>query len=228
MIMSKKDIQEMTAYRSRIYSFLSLLFREEVTEEILIEMKNNVFSIMAKEEQIPEGVISLKDFLNLVEINHTLIESLASDYATLFLGFGKYPAHPYESVYLDKNNTTMSGLRNEVLEIYKNEGLQRAGWFKEPEDHIAIEFEFMSFLTLELHRALTKTNNSRVENMIQLQYSFYTKHLKSWVKDFCKDMIASRSLKHDFYRAIGKITEEFIREENSTIKGLLLMETVNG
>lgn len=207
----------MAAYRSRIYSFLSRLFREEVAKENLEEMKKSVSSIIITEGKIPEGVARLKNFFKQVEINHTLIENLASDYAALFLGIGKYPAHPYESVYLNKDNTIMSGSRNEALEIYKDEGLHRAGWFKEPEDHIALQFEFMSYLTLELHKALIKNDNSRVHTMIQLQHTFYTKHLKPWVDDLCRDIIASRSLKHDFYRALGKITEEFILEENVTL-----------
>jgi len=40
MINTKRDLQKTTVYRSRIYSFLSYIFREEVTEEILEEMKN--------------------------------------------------------------------------------------------------------------------------------------------------------------------------------------------
>jgi TorA maturation chaperone TorD len=228
MINTKRDLQKTTVYRSRIYSFLSRLFREEVTKDNLVEMKKNVSSIIIAERQNSEGVTRLKNFFKLVEVDHTLIENLAADYAALFLGFSKYPAHPYESVYLNGENTIMSCSRNEVLEIFIDEGLYRADWFKEPEDHVALQFEFMSYLALELQKALINTDNSRAHSLIHLQYTFYTKHLKPWVCDFCQNIIASRSLKHDFYRAIGKITEEFMLEEKITIKQLMSVQTING
>ena len=39
--------------------------------------------------------------------------------------------------------------RDEVVGFYGKERLRRVEWFKEPEDHVAIEFEFMAYLCLK-------------------------------------------------------------------------------
>ena len=125
--------------RASVYGFLAFIYRKEVDKALLERIKDTVNSNDLGQELDGQEYADLRDFFDGVEINQYLVEELAADFASLFLGIGDPPAHPYESVYLGAHSLVTQEPRSKVLDIYRQEGLQRMAWFNEPEDHIAIE-----------------------------------------------------------------------------------------
>jgi len=190
MAASLGELKELIMNRAQLYSFLSKIYREEVDQELLEGMKQMSRSINIEDPEMAGGYDTLRTFLEKIKINEELIEDLAADYASLFLGIGRHPAHPYESVYLE--------------------------WFKEPDDHVAIELEFMAYLCLKVKEAIDKQDIEEGVRMFEVQNDFLSKHLKAWVPQFCDDIIKGSS-KYDFYQAIGEITKRYIVLEERTV-----------
>jgi TorA maturation chaperone TorD len=210
MATSHEELKELEMNLAKIYSLLSRIFREEVDGEFLEDMKSCISrQLNIDAPEISEGYTELRNFLEKNEINKELVEDLAADYASLFLGIGKYPAHPYESVYLSEDKIIMRKPWNDVVRAYREEGLQKVEWFKEPEDHIAIELEFMTYLSLEISEALEKREREVWLHLLNVQNKFLSNHLKKWIPRFCRD-VEKGSQKHTFYKALAKITERFI------------------
>lgn len=213
---SLEEVKELTMSRTKFYSFLSRIYREEVDQELLEHMKHRSTSIAIDDPEMAREYDKLRTFLERIEINKEFIEDLAADYASLFLGIGRYPAHPYESVYQSKEGIVMREPRNEVLRIYHREGLQKVECFKEPDDHVAIELEFMAYLCLKMKETLDRQDIEEGLRLLEFQNDFLSKHLKAWVPQFCDDIIKGSS-KYDFYKTIGEITKRYIVLEERTV-----------
>jgi TorA maturation chaperone TorD len=209
MAMSLKKIGELTAERAAIYLFLSRIFREEVDLESLKNLKRSLTKLKTDNPQMAAPYERLNSFLQGVEIDRELIEELSADYASLFLGIGRHPAHPYESVYRSGEGIVMRESRNEVLKVYHAEGVHKTKEFKEPEDHIAIELEFMGYLCLKMKERADQNEGNELLRLLGVQRDFLGKHLVTWVPEFCDDIMESFAEKN-FYKAIGEITKHYI------------------
>jgi anaerobic sulfite reductase subunit A len=133
---------------------------------------------------------------------------LAADYAGLFLGAGGKHVHPSESYYVTKGQLLMQQPRDEVLKLYRAMGVDKVGEFKEPEDHVALELQFMAHLCDKTTAALKRGNFGGVRRYLVVQRNFLDEHLGKWVPKLASDML--KLSKHEFYRAIAKITKAFV------------------
>lgn len=140
---------------------------------------------------------------------------LAAEYAGPFLNVGKRPACPYESVYTSPERLLMQEARDEVLAVYREEGLSRSEALKEPEDHIAIEFEFMAHLCQKAVAAFEQGDRAACLASLEKQRSFLEQHLLVWVPDFCRDVEGAATT--DFYRGVAQLTAEFLVEEREAL-----------
>jgi len=122
-------------------------------------------------------------------------------------------------VFTSAERLLMQRARDEVLAIYREEGLDRSDDFKEPEDHIAIEFEFMGYLCQKALESLDADETEAAKGSLQKQKEFLDKHLLVWVPQFCKDV--QKSARTDFYKAIAQITEEHLSYESDAIAELM-------
>jgi putative dimethyl sulfoxide reductase chaperone len=213
---SLEKLKELIINRAQLYSFLSRIYMQEVDEELLKNMKLNSKPINIDDTEMARAYNRLREILERSPVNEDYIENLEADYASLFLGIGRDPAHPYESVYVSQDRVIMGEPRDDVLRMYLKEGLQKVDWFKEPEDHIAIELEFMAFLCLKMQEALNRGTRDIGLRLIETQRDFLEKHLKSWVPKFCDDIVKHAS-KYDFYQAMADITKRYILLEETTL-----------
>ena len=145
--------------------------------------------------------------------------ALAAEYAALFLNAGKRSVHPFESVYTSAGRLVMQKARDEVLAAYRQAGLAQSEEFKEPEDHIALELEFMADLCRKLSRALAEGDRLACLAFLARQREFLDTHLLIWVPAFCNDL--GKASSSDFYRGIATLTAEFIQSEREAIPALI-------
>ena len=149
---------------------LSRTFEREVTEELLASLRDKKSSFSQSIEgldsrKMSEGLrLVNSDFDNsLKKSSDEICLELAVEYAGLFLGVWGKPPHPSESIYGKTGGSVMQEERDQVLIMYRSVGLDRSNDFREPEDHVAIELQFMSILADKTARAteLAKSRMSR-------------------------------------------------------------------
>jgi TorA maturation chaperone TorD len=151
---------------------------------------------------------------------HRVIAELAADYAGLFLNAGGRPAYPYESVHTSPERLLMQQARDEVRQAYVAAGLTRSDECREPEDHIALELEFMRYLCSCTVAALQQGNPEQTRVQLQRQREFLVRHLLAWGPKFCEDVI--RNAATDFYRAVGCLVRDFLKFEKEMIDLLMI------
>jgi TorA maturation chaperone TorD len=128
-------------------------------------------------------------------------EELTVEYARLFVGPFGLKAPPYGSVYLDNDRTVMGPSTMETISFYEEEGLVRDKEFHELPDHIAVELEFMYYLSYRRAEALQKGDSEVAEAYRLKQEQFRTRFLEKWVPSFCDHIKAETD--NGFYSALA-------------------------
>ncbi len=195
--------------RAQMYTFFSRIYFEEVNKESLGQLQQGTSQIYFEDSELANGYEKLKASVEQVASDEDNLDELAADYASLFLGIGRRPAHPYESVYLSNDKIAMREPYQAVSKIYQEEGLSVSDEVKEPEDHVALEFEFMAYMCQRMDAALAKNDTVEAARILEVQRNFSREHLASWIPAFCND-IANGSAKFDFYAAIATLTERLV------------------
>ncbi len=203
--------------RRLMYAFLSRMFEREVTLDLLKELtaSNNPILDAAsmegfEDERLKSGFELLGRYLKSAseaDPNRVKLE-LAVDYASLFLGVKKKPAHPSESVYVSNLQSMYQESRDRVLFTYWEAGVDKKKEYTEPEDHVAIELQFMEYSCRRVCEALQKSDTGEAIRFLKIQEGFVRDHLANWVPRLTKDILESAQV--DFYRGVATITDAFI------------------
>jgi TorA maturation chaperone TorD len=201
--------------RAATYALLSRLLREEVSAESLRRLRK-VREGADDSEAAGEGLILLDRYLSKTESHEeqNVLDELATDYAGLFLNAGDRPVHPYESVYSSPERLLMQRARVEVRQIYAASGLVLSGG-NEPEDHIALEMEYMNHLCSRTVNASEKGDEESVRAYLKSQRAFLENHLLRWARQFSEDLM--RFAATDFYRALGCLIRDFLELEKEFV-----------
>ena len=214
--------------RKTIYRFLARIYARELTDDSLKELakQRDLFLSLAqvpeiRGTEIAEGFMTVAEFvskLNEQDLSRVLLE-LAAEYAGLFLGVRKVPPHPSESAYENPEHLIMQKPRDDVLEIYRNMGLEKTRDFPEPEDHVAIELQFMGHLCEKTNAALNEGSLQDAKKCLEVQRDFLDEHLGNWVPQLVTDIL--KSVKVDFYKGVAKITRGYIETDKKVVEELM-------
>jgi len=211
---SVAEIEKEIDYRESVYAFLARVYRIEVNQELWEEMIENFVQKNEKLTSSGEGEQLLKDFLT--KKHDDVITDLAVDYVDIFIGAERKAGAPlYESIYTSKEHLIMQEARDQVLSWFHSEGLERSEKFKEPEDHFAFELEFMMYLCQKSRENLLSNQFEEALTYLNKQKSFLHEHLLNWAPRFLADV--QKSAGTDFYKAIAKITRQFLIEDDQSI-----------
>lgn len=217
---TKAALISITEQRSATYGLLSRLYRVEVDEEFLKEMKGMRFPAATGNSQVDEGYRLIATFLSNTWGN--TITDLAIDYVRTFIGHGVdafSAAYPYESVYTSEKRLMMQDARDEVLAIYRSQGLDKQETWKEAEDHLALELEFMQILANRTVDALKEGDEDAAIDLLTTQKNFLEDHLMAWVPMMTSDM--RRFAKTDLYRGLASLTDGFMTVDFEFLQDLL-------
>jgi anaerobic sulfite reductase subunit A len=212
-----EELKNTCAYREQLYNLASRMFKEEADQDILEDLKTA--SIEVDDSELSEHISRLRSFAENLDIDEDTIGELAADYASLFLGIGRHPAHPYESVYLSREKIAMREPWLEVLEIYRQEGLVKTNTVREPEDHLAFELEFMAHICRKMREGVEKEDTAEALRLVDVQLNFLQNHLGAWLPAIC-DAIVHGSRMLDFYKLIAIFTERFVSLDNQYLRQL--------
>ena len=208
--MIDSELIEIFKARENIYSFLSRVYQSEVSSEFLRILLVGVVD----HEDAVDGYTLMQEFGNTVRAAdpQDLESQLATEYAHLFFNAGDEPhVYPYESVYTSADHLLMQEARDKVVEAYRSEGLNRAADFKKPEDHIAVELQFMAHLCRMAAQRLEAGERTKARALTAKQRDFLESHLLNWIPRFCADL--EKAAWSDFYRATAQITRHLLSVE---------------
>lgn len=129
---------------------------------------------------------------------------LRRDYATLFEGPGPLVAPPWESVYRTEERTLFGPTTLQVRDAYRRWGLQPERSGSEPEDHIALELTFLTFLAEQAE--------GRTEAAAEREH-FLKEHLLKWVGPFTEAM--EQGAETLFYQGVAALLLGYLLTENA-------------
>lgn len=217
------ELISITRARQKTYSLLSRIFRVEADEALLDELAALDLSATG-ESKIDEGYSLWRDFL--ASRDELTLLNLARDYVKVFIGAGRgaqSAAYPFESVYTSKERLMMAEARDEVFAIYAYAGLVKDKDFKAPEDHIALELEFMAYLADKTAAALEAGDEDVAGDIFTQQMNFLSDHLLNWVPyDFTSDIL--RFAATDLYKGLALVTCGFLATDSEFMSDITAEE----
>lgn len=207
--------------RGRVYSFLSKVYEREVTVDFLKQLTGNEFISQLSAMGEDEGFRLLTTYLKSIagrDLQQVRLE-LAVEYARLFLGLGAGVYHPSESAYTTTTHFIMQQPRDSVMAEYRKALVDKVKEFPEPEDHVAMELQFMAHLCGKAEEAMKGGQKIDAKKLLETQRDFITNHLLVWVPKLANDIIKATTV--DFYKAVAQITKGFIELDKEAIDDLI-------
>ena len=215
-----EELAAIVDQRAATYTLIARLFRVEADAALIAQLQAGRYPVSSENDQLDRGWYLLaRAATNFWENS---VEELAVDFAHTFIGHGTdaySAAYPYESVRVGEKRLVMQDARDEVLAIYKSEGLEKAGDWKDNEDHIASELEFLQVLCERCAAALRAGDVDRAASVCATQRNFIEDHLETWVPQFCKEV--RFYAKGDLYQAAAWLLEGFLAEERAFLDEVL-------
>jgi TorA maturation chaperone TorD len=141
------------------------------------------------------------------EIDGTLLDDLAADYADIYLTYG-LRASPNESVWLDEDNLAMQAPMFEVRELYRRHGLQVPDWRRRADDHLVHELQFLAHLL-----------DPESGDTLGEAAAFLDEHLLLWLPDFSA-RVAQRCAT-PFYAGVAAVTAAYLDELRELLERVL-------
>lgn len=216
-------------FREAFYLLLSRAFSREPDKEMLKNTQQVATALFDAWElmelpapDIQEGKQLLERFFKDLSQKDTteVIQELAREYASLFLGVGPKSVSLCESVYRSKLGLLCQSTLFEVQEAYREIGMAKNDEYREPDDHIAVELSYMARLCAMTREATEQkqTEGMQAIRYLALQKRFLEGHLLQWVPRLSQDLIGATS--GGFYRAMAHLLRGFVGIDNTLIESM--------
>ncbi|MCD4722416.1 MAG: molecular chaperone TorD family protein, partial [Desulfobacula sp.] len=195
--------------RAKRYQFLSTLYRDEIPLKLIKSMQDEQFLKGLLESvkgcgfmDLTSGAEAMASCLRKTDPKK-LYKELSYDYADIFLNAGPNPVFPYESAHIGKKPVLMQKPVLTIREYFQKSGVYKNPDFKDLDDHIAVEMEFLRYLL------------EKQETDMYIKF-FKNVYLK-WTNSFCDQMTVSANT--DFYQGLAHFTRGALMCENMRIDG---------
>jgi TorA-specific chaperone len=214
------DLVNLMNSRAQTYGFLARLYRVEVDQKLFDEMRAMRFPTATGNAHVDKGYELMYTYLKNGWSESIL--DLARDYVRVFIGHGMNghsAAYPYESVHTSEKRLMMQEARAEVLAVYRQNELKKDESWREFEDHIAVELEFMQIMCLRTAESLQAGGEDAAVDLLKTQYAFVQDHLLNWVPMLTADML--HFAETELYRGLAELTLGFVQTEAEVLEDLL-------
>ena len=188
-------MNEEQEWRAQHYALLASLLAAPPEQSLL----DNIAAVEVTE---PESVMG-RSWQRLCQAASTMQrEQVQEEFHALFIGLTQGEVVPYGSFYQTGflHEEPLARLRQDLSQL----GLERQQDKKEPEDHIAGQFDVMRLI-------LTAQGTPVVDAP-----TFFRRHILPWAEAFFADLAAASSAQ--FYRELAFFGENFIKRETQLLK----------
>lgn len=200
---------EALAVRREYYGLLLRTFLSEPTEEFLAFLADRAGTQAASAAGVngtlAAGWRAVEDVLRGRDLR-ALAEEARDEFTRLFLGPVDPVVLPYQSHF--ESGQLLGDALVEVREFLGRAGFQPGEGYREPEDHVALEFEVMRRVVAKQAEAKDPDEAARWMN---LQAAFLRRHLLPWVPRFCEAVEASPEA--SLYKGLAMVTRGFLELE---------------
>lgn len=214
---------DVLADRAGTYALLARFFRTEADGEFLAQLRSSRYPARTGVPAADRGYRLIVSYLSHAPAD--ALTELAIDYTRTFIGAGNdgfSAAYPFESVYTSPKRLLMQGARDEVHVIYRAAGLDKQPSWKDGEDHIALELEFMQVLGQRALDALRAGDEDEAAAQLTSQKAFLEDHLQAWFPLMAVDM--RKFSKTDFYQGLADLALGFLENDEEFLEDVLSEE----
>lgn len=193
--------EEVVVHKLAIYMFLQKFYDGQLNRigkaswKELIDVLTQEMTIFSNDE-IGKGLQLLSQFTD------EDIEELEFEFNRLFVGPNQLVVSPYESTYRNTERVIMQSETIAVRRFYEKAGLVLAKKNINPDDHIALELEFVCYL-LE--------NSLEDETHYEFYQEFLKAHLFHWIEVHCALILENSENK--IVKGVSTILQGLIKEE---------------
>lgn len=138
------------------------------------------------------------------------------DHLALFGGVGKPLVSPWESSYLNPDEGLV--FQEGTLDVrtwYKRMGLEPARKYREPDDSILLEVEFVVRLGAMARSAIFEERPADAVRCLEVRRGFFENHLLKWCYGWCEDVYELAQSK--LYKGAAKLLAGGLREAEALI-----------
>jgi putative dimethyl sulfoxide reductase chaperone len=165
--------------------------------------------------EINENARKIAEEIKRFRSSETLLKEAVSEYNDLFVGPNPLPAPLWESVYLGREHILFDEQTLKARTFYRKYGLNFIFENNQPDDHIAVELEFLAYL---IRASLESESVSALNELMKDQLSFMNSHLGNWVPSFCGRLL--KGTEHPLYQGLASLLKDFIGLELETAEFL--------
>jgi putative dimethyl sulfoxide reductase chaperone len=195
-------------------TMLAVLLDKELSAEILqelikIDFPNNIGLKLQNEHSLYAVELVSKAIATFpAELDAAFMDSLAADYAAIFLN-GSLKTSPYESVWLSEEGITHQDAMFETRDWYAKFDLAAENWRIRADDHLILQINFISHLML-----LDEDNNTLTETA-----RFMDEHILRWVSKFAGLIVDRCST--PLYAGLAWLTAQYLEELRDMLATIL-------
>ncbi len=212
----EEDVR-LTLLRSRLYQTLAsaLLYPDR---EFSLTVTTGRFS--REIERLLKSVTGLKDRLLIKDWERMAKEVLSSEqllnaYQQVFSHTISQTCPPCELEYERTHVFQLTQQLADLSGFYKAFGAQLVEKTSERVDHIAVEMEFMSWLTLKEAYFIQEENGDAQQIVADAQRKFFKDHLGRWAPLFLQKML--KQSPPEFYRIVAEAASSFLEFEKNLL-----------
>jgi TorA maturation chaperone TorD len=189
-----------------------LLSSSPAHEQISQLASEELFSIIpfaGEQEATQKGVSLLMEWAE--DYDESQLDSLRFDYMQLFEGPGMPKAPLWESVYTNKEGHLV--FQEETLHVrqwFKAYDLQVPNLYKEPDDSIAFELQFVGHLTQRAAEEVEAQDFDKAQKLLSDRARFCREHLLLWGLEWCE--LVHKEAKTAYYQGLAYLVEGILSE----------------
>ena len=201
---------------SFLRTLASLLYKE-LTQEQIDALRGYDFMAMREDtenEDLSNGFYGLGRYLKRCGLN--VRQDLAVEYARIFLAAGVADgigATPYESVFTSPEGLLMQDARDEVVKIYRRQGMKVDKELNDPEDHLTFEIQFLANMCEKTRTALEAEED--VKELITVQVDFIDNHIFNWLDDLMGKV--DEYAVSGFYPSVMQVIRGYLTEHKAIL-----------
>jgi len=136
-------------------------------------------------------------------------DQLSLEFARLFIGPAHPSAIPFASFYLSETHSLMTEETLAVRKQYLEADLALKNLHQMPDDHIAIELDFLYYLTARSLELSENGENTETEKYFNLRHAFLMDHFVLWVPGFANRILESTN--EEYFKGAASFLLEMVK-----------------